>query len=65
MPTHEQEDNLLYPVENGRKLLDFWSKNRNPDGRSLKSITFSGIAKAMAEQWGKTESILAAASNKA
>jgi hypothetical protein len=52
MPTHEQEDNLFYPVENGRKKLDFWSKDRNPNGRSLKSITFEGIAKAMADQWG-------------
>ncbi len=52
MPTHEQQDNLIYPVENGRKLLDFWSANRNPDGRSLKSITFQGIANAMAAQWG-------------
>lgn len=35
------------------KKLDFWSDKRNPDGRSLKSITFSGIAAAMAEQWGR------------
>ena len=34
------------------KKLDFWSDKRNPNGRSLKSITFSGIAAAMAEQWG-------------
>lgn len=34
------------------KKLDFWSDKRNPDGRSIKSITFPGIAKAMAEQWG-------------
>jgi hypothetical protein len=52
MPTHEQEENLLFPVENGRKLLDFWSNKRNIAGRSLKSITFQGIANAMAEQWG-------------
>ncbi len=35
------------------KKLDVWSSNRNPNGRSVKSITFSGIAFAMAEQWGK------------
>jgi hypothetical protein len=52
MPTHEQEPNLFYPIETGTKKLDFWSTKRNPNGRSLKSITFSGIAKAMAEQWG-------------
>ncbi len=52
MPTHEQESNLLYPVENGRKKLDFWANKRNPNGRSLKSITFEGIALAMASQWG-------------
>jgi hypothetical protein len=34
------------------KKLDFWSNKRNPNGRSLKSITFQGIADAMAEQWG-------------
>jgi hypothetical protein len=34
------------------KKLDFWSSNRNPNGRSLKSITFQGIADAMAAQWG-------------
>ncbi len=34
------------------KKLDYWSTKRNPDGRSLKSITFLGIARAMAEQWG-------------
>ena len=34
------------------KKLDFWSDKRNPNGRSLKSITFPGIARAMAEQWG-------------
>jgi len=33
------------------KKLDFWSNKRNPDGRSLKSKTFQGIADAMAEQW--------------
>lgn len=34
------------------KKLDFWSTQRNPGGKSLKSITFQGVAKAMAEQWG-------------
>jgi len=34
------------------KKLDFWSNKRNPEGRSLKSVTFQGIANAMAEQWG-------------
>ena len=33
------------------KKLDFWSNKRNPNGRSLKSITFQGIADAMAAQW--------------
>jgi len=46
---------LLKPTEivPGRKKLDFWSTQRNPNGVSLKSKTFPGIAKAMAEQWGK------------
>jgi hypothetical protein len=35
------------------KKLDFWSTKRNPGGVSLKSKTFPGIARAMAEQWGK------------
>ena len=35
------------------KKLDLWSNKRNPGGRSIKSITFQGIADAMAEQWGK------------
>ncbi len=45
---------LLKPtnIVDGRKRLDFWSNKRNPDGKSLKSITFQGIADAMAEQWG-------------
>lgn len=34
------------------KTFDFWSDKRNPDGRSLKSVTFQSIANAMAEQWG-------------
>ncbi len=41
-----------YIVE-GRKKLDFWSTDRNPNGYSRKSITFEGVAKAMTEQWGK------------
>lgn len=35
------------------KKLDFWSTKRNPNGVSLKSKTFPGIATAMAEQWGR------------
>ena len=34
------------------RKLDFWSNKRNPGGYSLKSLTFQGIADAMAEQWG-------------
>ncbi len=34
------------------RKIDYWSNKRNPDGKSLKSITYSGIAQAMAEQWG-------------
>lgn len=34
------------------KKLDFWSNKRTINGRSLKSITFQGVADAMAEQWG-------------
>jgi len=34
------------------RKIDYWSTKRNPDGRSLKSITYSGIAEAMAIQWG-------------
>ena len=33
------------------KKLDFWSDKRNP-GYSLKSVTFQGVADAMASQWG-------------
>lgn len=39
-------------VEGPYKKLDFWSSERNPGGYSRKSITFQGIAEAMAEQWG-------------
>lgn len=35
------------------KKLDFWSSLRNPNGVSLKSKTFLGIAKAMADQWSE------------
>jgi hypothetical protein len=38
-------------VEGPYKKLDFWSNKRNPNGYSLKSVTFQGIADAMAEQW--------------
>lgn len=34
------------------RKLDFWSADRNPGGYSLKSVTFKGIADAMADQWG-------------
>lgn len=37
------------------KKLDFWSDKRNPNGKSLKSITFPGVAQAMADQWGSVE----------
>jgi hypothetical protein len=36
----------------GREKLDFWSDKRNPNRRSLKSVTFEGVAEAMASQWG-------------
>ena len=39
-------------VEGPYKFFNPWSSKRNPDGRSLKSITFQGIADAMADQWG-------------
>jgi hypothetical protein len=47
---------LLKPtnvIQGSYKTLDFWSKKRNPNGRSLKSITFQGIADAMADQWSQ------------
>lgn len=34
------------------RKLDFWSDKRNPSGYSLKSVTFHGVAEAMANQWG-------------
>lgn len=34
------------------RKIDYWSNKRNPGGKSLKSITYQGIADAMAEQWG-------------
>ena len=37
------------------KKIDYWSDKRNPNGRSLKSVTYSGIADAMAEQWGTNQ----------
>lgn len=44
---------LLKPtnIVEGRKKLDFWSTNRNPNGVSLKSKTFPGIADAFATQY--------------
>jgi len=44
-------------VENSElKKLDFWSdKRKGLYGCSLKSITFQGIANAMADQWGKEQ----------
>lgn len=47
---------LLYPtklVAGPYKTLDFWSTNRiTTNGGYKKSITFTGVAEAMAEQWG-------------
>lgn len=45
---------ILIPtnIVEGRKKLDYWSTSRNPNGVSLKSKTFPGIAQAMADQWG-------------
>ena len=37
------------------KKKDYWSTKRNPNGKSLKSITYQGIADAMAQQWGNPE----------
>lgn len=37
------------------KHLDFWSTERHKGGRDVKAITFSGIASAMAEQWGNLD----------
>lgn len=34
------------------RKLDFWSSARNPGGYSQKSVTFQGVADAMASQWG-------------
>lgn len=43
---------VLFPPKPWKKL-DFWSDKRLDDiGRSRKSITFQGIADAMATQWG-------------
>lgn len=45
---------LLLPtliVPPPHRKIDYWSNKRNPCGRSLKSITYQGIAEAMAEQW--------------
>lgn len=39
-------------VEGPYKKLDFWSTKRNPNGYSLKSRTFQGVADAFADQWG-------------
>lgn len=39
-------------ITTGRKKLDFWSTERHKNGRDRKAITFSGIANAMAQQWG-------------
>ena len=33
------------------RKIDYWSNKRNPNGKSLKSITYQGIANAMAQQW--------------
>jgi hypothetical protein len=54
VPTHGARDRslLLLAVPGPHRKLDFWSSERNPGGRSRKSITFQGIADAMADQWG-------------
>ena len=47
---------LLIPTEiipPPHRKVDYWSDKRNPDGKSLKSITYYGIADAMANQWGE------------
>jgi hypothetical protein len=45
-----QPTNILPPPY---RTFDFWSTDRlNPGGGNRKSITFSGVANAMANQWG-------------
>lgn len=34
------------------RKIDFWSSERHKDGRDVKAITFCGVARAMANQWG-------------
>jgi len=34
------------------KKFDLWSSERHKNGRDVKAITYSGIAEAMADQWG-------------
>lgn len=50
--TRNLPDLIPTDIVEWRKKLDFWSTKRNPNWVSLKSKTFPGIAKAIAEQWG-------------
>lgn len=53
---HSREGDLFHEktyAEPPYKTFDFWSSDRlTKNGGSKKSITFSGIANAMAQQWG-------------
>jgi site-specific DNA-cytosine methylase len=54
-PTNIVEKGSFYISLSGKKLPEWYNKNNIKDGNRQKSRskTFEGIAKAMAEQWGK------------
>lgn len=54
-PTNIVGKGKFYISPSGKKLPDWYNKNNSQDGNRQKSRskTFPGIAKAMAEQWGK------------
>lgn len=42
----------VHVTKSGRKLPEWYNLPPSPDRAKLRSITFPGLARAMAEQWG-------------
>jgi hypothetical protein len=50
-PTHDVHEEMMKLPKNQRERI--WSMAPGPEREKLRSVTFQGIANAMAEQWGQ------------
>lgn len=52
-PTKIVDKGKMQIVKSGKKLPEWYSNAKHKDRGKIRSRTFSGIARAMAEQWGR------------